>query len=691
MERGVYFDGWYRGRHCYHPSLPSRRLSMVEDLERYSATVLVWSALGGGSVSLPYLEDEAYGKVALRDRMYGVVNDSEFIAECGRRGISVFGVVFEAQGWEFPVELNSDESEVLSLNELRGVGDRGWLGLREFGQHRYPKLWPPASSYFPAGLRNSRGEVVDDLIEECASRKLDGSAHHARWVECPGMEHQCYYMDRNNPVWREYLKAVIRIQIDAGVHGVQLDEASTPLNALQYGGCFCHDCRAGFRDYLQSLPAAARPAELGDRPLADFDYGELLRGLGVDPQVAGAATPLIKHYFTYQRTAVTGTFVELADYARSYAASLGRTVLVTGNLYNVFPYYNAIIEHVDLVVTEMRNVGYRQPEWFRYVVGMARGKQVIVVENPYGGVIPSLLARLDRGEGYDLARLLTFEAAAMGANMTLPYGAWMGSEIEDAFTLPEELALELQSFLALIDPLLATTSANDVAVLFDVGSNALLSLGRHIFSDNRVNDVDQNVAVPFWQLTEQLGAAGVPFDVVAVNDDVVPSWRLTAADLARYELVVLPGEPQLPGWAVSELQRYRDGGGRVLQTLTGEAPPSTSAWSVADVDATVELAGATSSVRAEGHLDIGVNTHALADGSEAVHLVNYGVDADTGLVRPIGPFTLRVPERMGDRLCLVRPNGQSLEFQGERRAEGGWDVILPGLDSYAVVSSTGAE
>lgn len=80
MERGVYFDGWHRGQHCYHPSLPSRRLVMVDDLERLHGTTLVWSALGGGSVSLPYLEHEAYGEVALRDRMYGQVNDAEFIA-----------------------------------------------------------------------------------------------------------------------------------------------------------------------------------------------------------------------------------------------------------------------------------------------------------------------------------------------------------------------------------------------------------------------------------------------------------------------------------------------------------------------------------------------------------------------------------------------------------------------------------
>ena len=41
MERGVYFDAWFPGQHCYHPSLPPRRLRMVEHLVDYHATVLV--------------------------------------------------------------------------------------------------------------------------------------------------------------------------------------------------------------------------------------------------------------------------------------------------------------------------------------------------------------------------------------------------------------------------------------------------------------------------------------------------------------------------------------------------------------------------------------------------------------------------------------------------------------------------
>src|SRR3954467_14606606 len=101
---------------------------MVDDLRDYRATVLVWSALGGGSLALPYLEQEAFGRVDARFRLYGFVNDSEFIAACHKHDIAVFGIVFEAQGWEFPVELNDEEDDILALNELRGVGKRDWLG-----------------------------------------------------------------------------------------------------------------------------------------------------------------------------------------------------------------------------------------------------------------------------------------------------------------------------------------------------------------------------------------------------------------------------------------------------------------------------------------------------------------------------------------------------------------------------------
>ncbi len=35
MERGIYFDAWCKDEFCYHPSLPMRRVQMLEDLEKY--------------------------------------------------------------------------------------------------------------------------------------------------------------------------------------------------------------------------------------------------------------------------------------------------------------------------------------------------------------------------------------------------------------------------------------------------------------------------------------------------------------------------------------------------------------------------------------------------------------------------------------------------------------------------------
>ena len=147
MERGAYFDAWFPLQHNYHPSFPPRRLKMIDHLEDYRATMLVWAALGGGNLALPYLEEEAFGEVPARYRVYGFVNDAEFIAECGRRGIKVFGVVFE-HAWEYPVELDDDETRVLALNETRGAGKRDWLGIREFWRTATPscgRRGPPTS------------------------------------------------------------------------------------------------------------------------------------------------------------------------------------------------------------------------------------------------------------------------------------------------------------------------------------------------------------------------------------------------------------------------------------------------------------------------------------------------------------------------------------------------------------------
>ncbi|HET9588483.1 MAG TPA: alpha-amylase family protein [Anaerolineales bacterium] len=694
MERGVYFDAWFPNQHCYHPSLPGRRLRMIDHLVEYRATTLVWAAMGGGSISLPYLEEEAFAPIDPRFRFYGFVNDSEFVKECQKHGIKVFGIVFEVQGWEMPAELNEDETEILSFNELRGVGQRAWMGLREFSQNRYPNLWPPIEKYFPDGLFDSDGNQVTDLIENCVSRDIHGVPCHARWVECPDREHQCYLMDRNNPVWREYLKAIIRVQIDAGVDGIQLDEAELPITSFQYGGCFCRDCMKGFQQYLKDLSEDQRPSELKGVDLDTFHYGEWLLAQGYDFKTERESTPLFFEYHRYQTRQIARYFSELADYARQYAAEKGRNVLVSGNFFNlVAHWYYAMEPKVDLIITEMRNTRYRQPAWYRYVAGFAAGKPVIVAENPYGGVIPDLVQMLKVGKGYDLFRMSLYEAAALGANMSVPYGAWMGSVIQDSFNPPHELCVEIQRFLANHEHLFSHRTASETAIVYSVETEFQRESGRGIFADNRYN-VETSEIGPFWQACEALSDAVQPYDVIFFPDGDLRPDTLTHDSLSQYRTLILPDCRYLTEAQSQVLNDYVKRDGRLL--VMGELGANLSARQrdailthpgtrQVEVGAAFDLNWLPFGQQAQLSIpaDIAINLQRVEQGV-AVHIIRYDYDSQQDQVPGIDELNidLRLPDSFNS-LEVFSP-GEILQAELEMSGDSP-RIALQNLPLYSII------
>jgi len=693
MQRGVYFDGWFPNQHNYHPSLPPRRLRMVEELTDMRATMLVWSALGGGSVSLPYLEEEAYGAVPDRFRMHGFVNDADFIARCRENGIEVFGVVFEAQGWEFPAE-TADDGAVLSLNELRGVGTRTWMGLREFTQDAGPANWKPFRHYFPDGLVNSRGEEVVDLWDECTSRDIDGVPIRADWVEVPAREHVAHFMDRNNPVWREYLKAIIRIQIDAGVSGVQLDESETPFGALGYGGCFCYDCMDQFRDYLASLDVV--PEELSGLDLSTFDYRGWLTGQGFTDRPSAMRLPLHQHFLRFNLRAMQRHFREIADYIREYAAERGRTVKVAGNFYNGNPEFDALVEKIDVLVTEMHDTRYAQPWWFRHLEGLGRGRDVLVVENPYGGIVPELVDSLAHGRAYDRFRISVYEAPAMGPSMTFPYGSWLGSRIQDSFSAPKALLDECGGFLETIDAYRSHRSVNEVAVLFPVADamQAEFDGPRWIRDDVRGTSAEPPVRpVAYWPAIEALGGAGVPYDCIPLPDERERANDVTAAALGRYTSVVLAGCATVSADQHAELVGYVRAGGHVVllgEYATGLGPAGSAelvaAGRVDVVERDAQLAAAIDpQIRYDGAAQLAFNTHALADGSIALHVVNY--DYDTAADRAVRHRDVRIDVRVptgGTRAEIVTERGERVDVP-LREVDGRARIDIPDLGICTIV------
>ncbi|TDE08477.1 hypothetical protein [Jiangella asiatica] len=697
MERGVYAQGWYARQHNYHPSRPARRLKMLDDFTDYRATMLTWPALGGGGISLPYLEQEAAGEIPARFRFYGYVTDQEFNHACSERGIKAFGVIFLMQGWEFPAELSEDEDEVLSLNELRGVGKRTRLGLREFTQNTYPRLWNSYESYFPGGLRNSEGDVVTDLWEECCSRDIHGEALRADWLECPDREHICHLMDTNNPVWREYVKAVIRIQVDAGVDGIQFDEPDGPMGSLKYGGCFCKDCMKGFTAYLRSLPARQVPADVAGA-LDDFHYGRWLLAHGADRIPAENPDFLARAYVTFVRARNAANFHELASYAREYAARAGRSLLISANLYDGAPWHDPLAADVDVLVPEQRHTLYRQPGWMRYIAAFGGEKPVTISFNPYGGILPALVEELNDGRGIDRYRTMMYEAAALGANMSVPYGAWMGSVIEDAMYAPHNPTKVIQGFLADNEHFYTRSTVNDTAVVYSMDSN----LHDEAFGgavQARLDPVtgrrgEAHSSSAFFGATDALARAQHPFDVVIFHDGVLREDDVTPERLRQYRHLVLPDCWALSGGQVDAVAGYLDDGGRVIvigDLRGGDDGTSTarilehpgtrvvaSARTVADDagDAQVEIKALT---------DVAVNLQRTSRGTVALHIVNY--EYDDALDRTAAVDNAEVSVRLPEPVTRVR-----VHTPGEEPYEGAVSTVgdrftftVRALSSYLVV------
>jgi hypothetical protein len=564
-----------------------RHIGMVRDLERYRGTMLVWAAMGGGSISLPYLEQEAFGAVPPRLRFYGYMNDSEFIAECKKRGIKVFGIVFEVQGWEFPMKKGPKGFTELNISiDKTGGEDASWYGLREFSNGEHAELFPTSlKDYYPEGIINSDGEIVTDLWEEGAARTYKGDAVHAGWVECPDNGHQAYQMCRNNPVWRDYLKKIIKIMIDAGVDGIQLDEAELPITSLKAGGCFCKDCRKQFREFLKEIKTAGKlDAQWANLNLDSFDYKDFInKGGHTFPDGA----PLFREYYEFQIRAVKKHFIELADYIRSYGREKGREILVSGNFFNCMPVYYPFEHTVDVVITEMESTLFRQPHWYRYINGFSGGKPVIVAENPYGGVIPELLKMLDNGKGYDLFRILLAEASVYGCNMSVPYGGWMGSVIEDAFYPPPDVTEEFQTFLADHEGLFAKKSGSKTAVVYSFPSyywreciksytgNVERKPGEGMLFYHPTDLTDEHTTrLPFWEILKEITGRQVIADVLIFGGGT-PFGDLCADNVAMdtlkgYELLILPDCPDLTENQIGVLNDFAHNGGRIV--VSGETP-----------------------------------------------------------------------------------------------------------------------
>ena len=383
---------------------------------------------------------------------------------------------------------------------------------------------------------------------------------------------------------------------------------------------------------------------------------------------------------------------------REYAASVGRSVLVSANLYDGAPWHDPLVAEVDVLVPEQRHTLYRQPTWTRYIAGFGGDKPVTISLNPYGGILPELVESMNEGGGYDRYRVMMYEAAALGVNMSVPYGAWMGSVIEDALYPPHRTTTRIQDFIADNERLYSTTTRNETALVYSAESN----LHQVMFGGAIQSQIDQPTgrrrddlpgAPAFFDVGDALVEASQPFDVVVFHDG---RWRdddASAKALERYRHVVLPDCSALTAQQVEAVLGYLAGGGTVTVAGSLGCPagadveaiiqhPGTNRTSVRDVDLPE---GRTPQVVVDGPLDAAANLHVLEGGGTALHLVNY--DYDTSLDRTVVAENVAVRVRAPGPVSAARVHAPGADSYDVPVAEddGSYVLRLRALGCYAIV------
>jgi hypothetical protein len=411
-----------------------------------------------------------------------------------------------------------------------------------------------------------------------------------------------------------------------------------------------------FRAYLQELPPEELPTELEGTDLETFRYGEWLLERGFDFKEDRRSAPLYWDYVRFQRKAITKHFIELTDYIREYGRSRGREVLVACNCGDAPPHFDAFRPHVDLLCAEQHVTEYRQPSWCRYAAGFAGDEaELVVVEQPFAGVIPELQQDLTKGRGKDRFRMMQYEAVALGVSTSIPYGSWMGPVVQESLWAPHEVLVEMQTFLADHEDLFSKQTYSETAVVYSVPS---------AFEHQMVDETRS--FMPFYEACDQLVAQTQPFDVVMFPEGELRPDTLTLADLAQYRTLILPHCTSLTFAQADLVESFLGRGGHVLVRgeLGRNLPPDARSVllqhplvRVVDQIGVEDLADGPQ-VLVDGGYDLAINLQRVRRGV-AVHLIRYDYEEERDEVPILPELTLRFRLPRGYRHAFpFTPSGE---------------------------------
>jgi len=693
MLRGLYFMGWYRDMWNYHPSLPMKNMHMIEDIEAIKANTLIWSCLGSGAIGLPYLDREANDPVPPRLRLYGFLNDREFCQECAKRGIEVFSVLWKAQLWEFGAELNDDESELLSLNILRGASkNRKYVGMHELSTNAYPKIFSPMAKFFPDGLKDYKGDTVGDFLDEFKAVSLEGRNILSAWLMAPGHDHKCYSPCSNKESYLRYMKRDVEMMCDAGAGGLHIDEYDTQRHILQNAGCFCGECMHKFRIYVRAN-GIRLPPDGGDP--ASFDYRKYLLSKGYkDKDLVAAngndrwAIPLFRDFTDMQMQSIEWVVGELSRHIRQYSTrSRGKAMRVTANLFQCYPHAWTCKKHLDILAGEKTKIELRQDGWYKFAFGWLNGKDSCFVEDP-NQYVRDMLDDI-KDNIHDRFILFALEPMAHGIHLTFPYGSWLQNQVKDAFWPDLRILKQLGSWLSERESLFPRNPAAETAVVYDTLSayeNMLTEPDdktKEIVEFAQGEELGRQGAfsrdggfLSFFKLVQMLSDENILYNVLFES----PDEPLSAARLAPYKMVIVPDAFKMDDQTAETIGSFGRADGHVI-TIARRVAGLSSFRNYADADMgrlVAELARNKGLISAHDSRDIGIAVHRRED-RILLHVVNYNYNPGTHRIDPVDAVFDIAFESKGINVHSFPENGTASVSLKKRRLTGN------GLGIYTIV------
>jgi hypothetical protein len=309
-----------------------------------------------------------------------------------------------------------------------------------------------------------------------------------------------------------------------------------------------------------------------------------------------------------------------------------------------------------------------------------------VAENPYGGIIPSMLELLDKGKAYDLYRIYLLEASVYGCNMSVPYGAWMGNTIRDAFWPPRSVTAQVQDFLYEHEDFFPAGPVKGAAVLYSYGSNYWRDVhrggsangdaeaGNKVKLDVMTTDWGNSaVAMPFWDVIRCMSSGNALYDVKMMPDGVLREDDFDARELDGYRMLVVPDCWKLTANQEEAILSFAKSGAPVIiyGRLSGDERLHQQLSVLENVHFVPEgiegfarkfeeLYGPVSTAQC---LDkrIGMNRYDTENGT-FVHLINYDYSEETDGVIPVDELKVTLQALPGRNVRVHRLDGETDEF-----------------------------